>query len=453
MIEKLTQKVSNDVDCMLKQQCTLAVVGTGYVGLPTAALFAQAGFNVTAIDIRESIVARIRKGHSPIQEPGLETIISSHVQSGKLKAELLYSSIFRDKRVIIITVQTPIGVDKKPDLSFLINAIQKIGPELQEGTLVAVCSTLPPGTMHDKIVPLLSRLSGLTPDKDFYLAYVPERIAPGVAIKEFVESPRLVGGIGPNSTLIASSVFRRVCKNIIETDAPTAEISKTAENTFRDVNIAFANQLALICEKHHADVVKVIALANTHTRVNIHLVGPGVGGPCLTKDPYLLIYETIFPNQSIVETARQINDYMPKHMVGLLIDSLKNNGKNVRDSYVTVLGTAYKADVDDSRFTPSEPIIRELLGICKNVSVYDPYCTETFGAKRACSIAEAASGSDCLMILTDHSEFKNLDLSALKSLMNGSPVIVDGRRMLMPDRVLSAGFSYYGVGYGQKHDE
>ncbi len=304
--------------------------------------------------------------------------------------------------------------------------------------------------MHRHVEPILSSLSGLVADEDFYLAYVPERIAPGFALKEFVESPRLVGGIGPNSTRMASMLFRKVCKNVIETDASTAEISKTAENTFRDINIAFANQLSLICEQHQADIVKVIALANTHPRVKIHSAGPGVGGPCLTKDPYLLMSEANLPCKNIVETARQINDYMPKHMVELLTQSLTKNGKNVKNSHVTVLGTAYKADVDDSRFSPSESIIQELLDTCKYVSVYDPFCTEAFGAKRTSSLREAVSGSDCLMIVIDHSEFKSLDLASLKALMNKDPVIVDGKRILEPVKVLHAGFSYYAIGYGQK---
>lgn len=437
---------------LFNQKYAIAVVGSGYVGLPTAALFAQAGFNVTAVDIRESVVESIRNGQSHIQEPGLETMISSSVNSGQLTAELLSSSVFRNKGIIIITVQTPIGIDKKPDLSFLLNAVQKIGPELSEGALVAICSTIPPGTMNGKIVPLLSKLSGLSPEEDFYLAYVPERIAPGAALKEFVESPRLVGGIGPNSTKIASAVFRHVCKNILETEASTAEISKTAENTFRDINIAFANQLALICEQHQADIVKVIALANTHPRVKIHFSGPGVGGPCLTKDPYLLMSGMNIPCKNIVDTARQINDYMPHHMVELAAESLKKAGKNIQKSHVTVLGTAYKANVDDPRFSPSEPIISELLKMCRIVSVYDPYCTEAFGAKRDISLVEATRGSDCLMIISDHSAFKNLDLVYLKGVMNRNPSVVDGKRLLDPLEVIRAGFSYYAVGYGQKHE-
>ncbi len=450
MVEKLAHTVSVDLNYLSNQKCDLVVVGSGYVGLPTAALFAQAGFNVTALDIRESIIESIRKGQSPIEEPGLETIISKTVKSGQLKAELFTENVFRDKNVIIITVQTPIGKDKKPDLSFLFNAVLKIGPELQKGALVALCSTVPPGTVHGKIKPLLSKLSGLIPEEDFYLAYVPERIAPGAALKEFVESPRLVGGIGPKSTRTALAVFKFVCKNLLETDASTAEISKTAENTYRDINIAFANQLALICEQHQADIIKVIALANTHPRVKILQPGPGVGGPCLTKDPYLLINGAAINSKNLVETAREINDYMPLHIVDLLKESLRCSGKILKDSIITILGTAYKANVDDSRFSPAQPIIRQLLVESANVVVYDPYCVETFGAKQAESLIESSNSSDCLIIMTDHDEFKKLDLLLIKNSMNKNPSIIDAKRLLEPKKALIAGFAYYGVGYGQK---
>jgi UDP-N-acetyl-D-mannosaminuronic acid dehydrogenase len=258
-----------------------------------------------------------------------------------------------------------------------------------------------------------------------------------------------VGGIGPNSTEIAAELFRAVCKNIIETDATTAEIAKVAENTFRDVNIAFANQLAIVCEQRGADIKKVIELANTHPRVNIHTPGPGVGGPCLTKDPYLLIHETTFRNHDIVTTAREINDYMPQHVVKLATNALKLTGKNINGSQIAIIGTAYKADVDDSRLSPSEPVIQGLIRLGAKVVVYDPHCTTTFGARKAESLNEALKGVDCMIIMTDHTEFKNLALSEIKPLMNVDPIIVDGKRIINPYKAEKLGFTYCGVGYGK----
>ncbi|MCW4018867.1 MAG: nucleotide sugar dehydrogenase [Candidatus Bathyarchaeota archaeon] len=437
------------IDAIKKRNVRIAVLGAGYVGLPTAALFAEAGFDVTAADIKAGIIEKVNQGVSPISEPGLTELIARNVRLGKLRAEFVSEVTFSNVDVAVITVQTPIGENKEPDLSFLINALMSVGSGLKKKSLVTLCSTVPPGTLHGKAKPLLESLSGLKAESDFFLAYVPERIAPGNAIKEYIEGPRLAGGVGSHSTKVAAILFRTVCKKIVETEAQTAEVSKTAENTFRDVNIAFANQLALICEQHGADITKVIALANTHPRVNIHTPGPGVGGPCLTKDPYLLIHGTEFNGKNVVKASREVNDYMPHHLVKLVFRGLQAAGKCVDSCQIAVLGTAYKANIDDPRVSPSEPIVHELLASGANLTVFDPYCTEYFGAKRAGSLSGSLKGSDCLMIVTDHSEFKNLSLSEVKELMNSNPVIVDGKRIFNPAEAESLGFAYYGVGYGK----
>jgi len=312
--------------------------------------------------------------------------------------------------------------------------------------MLVVVSTIPPGTMLNLVKPKLEDLTGLSVESDFYLAYVPERIAPGRALQEFVESPRLVGGVGPNSTKVASELFRAVCKNVIEMDAATAEVAKLAENTFRDVNIAFANQLALICKQYGVDVKKVIELANTHLRVMIHTPEPAVGGLCLPKDPYLLIRGLKPSRLNLLGVARLINDKMPDHIVKMTLLALKDAGEDVRNVKVTVLGTAYKADVADSRLSTAEPIIRELLRLGIRVTAYDPYCQETFGAERAESLQNAVKDSDCIIIVTDHKEFKKIDLQWLRSEVKERPLIVDARRVVDPSLVRSHGFKYYGLG-------
>jgi len=440
LIKKLVKNIQN-------RNFRLTVLGSGYVGLPTAALFANAGFHVIAIDIKTEVVKAVNSGVSPINELGLNDIVSRNVQAGKLKATLNSSEALNQANAVIISVQTPIDQNKKPTLSFLTEALEEVGETLKKGMLVVISSTVPPGTMLGKVKPKLESLSGLEADTEFYLAYVPERIAPGKALKEFVESLRLIGGIGPNSTKIAAELFKTVCKKVMETDAATAEVAKLAENTFRDVNIAFANQLALICEEHGVDVAKVIELANTHPRVNIHTPGPGVGGPCLPKDPYLLIHSSKPTDYDIIKTARQINDYMPKHIVKLILQALKNTGKGIRSSRIAVLGTAYKGGVDDSRYSPAEPIIHELKRLGAKIATYDPYCNESFEAKKANSLHEAVKGADCLIIITDHAEFRNLNLEEIKALTNEKLVIVDGRRIVNPREAEDLGFTYCGVGF------
>jgi UDP-N-acetyl-D-mannosaminuronic acid dehydrogenase len=426
----------------------LAIVGSGYVGLPTAALFAEAGFNVIAIDVKHEVVDTINDGISPINEPGLSDLVKSNVKAGRLKASLNSQVNLRDVDAIIISVPTPIYRNRKPNLSFLKKALKYVGQNCHASMLVVVSSTVPPGTMIGLVKPTLENLCNLRVDSDFYLAYVPERIAPGKALQEFIENPRLIGGVGPKSTRVTAELFKTVCKNIIETDAVTAEVAKLAENTFRDVNIAFANYLALICEQYGTDVKKVIELANTHPRVSIHMPGPGVGGPCIPKDPYLLISGIKPSRHDIVRTARRINDSMPDHIVKMTLLALKDAGKDVRNVKITVLGTAYKAEVADSRLSPAEPIIRRFLHLGIKVTAYDPYCQESFGAERAENLNEAVRGSDCIIIVTDHAEFKKVDLQLLKSEVKEESIIIDARRVFDPNIVKAFGFKYYGLGYG-----
>jgi UDP-N-acetyl-D-mannosaminuronic acid dehydrogenase len=341
-----------------------------------------------------------------------------------------------------------LGNNKKPDLSFLLKGIEDIGNLIRKNTLVVIGSTVPPGTSCNVVKPRLEFLTNLAAEEEFYLAYVPERIAPGNALTEFVESPRLIGGIGPNSTRIGAELYRSVCKKVLETNATVAEVAKLAENTYRDINIAFANQLALICEKLGADVEQVIALADTHPRVNIHKPGPGVGGPCLTKDPYFLSCSSKILSQDLIQTSREINDYMPSHIVESILQGLKYADKEVKDSRISILGTAYKSEIDDSRLSPAKPIIGQLLQLCAKVTAYDPYSSERFGANSASSLQDAIRNADSIVILTDHLEFKSLDLEKIRKLMNVRPSIIDGRRVVDPLKANGLDFIYYGIGFG-----
>jgi UDP-N-acetyl-D-mannosaminuronic acid dehydrogenase len=195
------------------------------------------------------------------------------------------------------------------------------------------------------------------------------------------------------------------------------------------------------------DIKEVINLANTHPRVNIHKPGPGVGGPCLTKDPYLLMYGIDSKTKNLIKTAREINDYMPTHLVNLVQDAMEQTQRKIRQSTISILGTSYKADVDDGRFSPSEKIIKELLKLNAKVIAYDPLCKDTFGAKKGLSLFQTVRGSDCLVVLTDHSEFKNINLEKIKELMTHNPAIIDGKRIIKSNEATKLGFLYYGVGY------
>jgi UDP-N-acetyl-D-mannosaminuronic acid dehydrogenase len=428
----------------------VAIFGLGYVGLPKAIIIAKAGFQVIGIDTNPNIIQAVSKGQISTMEHGLGDLCKQVTKEGLLKTSLDGNIAVKEADILNICVPTPITENKTPDLSYIENVCKTISHNLSEGKIIIVESTLPPKTTKTFVAPILEEGSGLKCGSDFWLSYCPERITVGKALKEFVKTDRIVGGYNPESAAIAAEFFKTFTNSkILITDATTAEVVKLAENTFRDVNIAFANQLALICEDYGVNATEVIELANTHPRVNIHMPGPGVGGPCLPKDPYLLIYGARPTKLNIIKIARKINDYMPKHVIRLILKAFKDSMKNIKGSRVAILGTAYKGNIDDTRLSPSEPIIDGLIKVGAETIVYDPYCNKNFGAIRANSLHEAVNGVDCLVIMTDHTEFKNLDLQVIKALMNENPIIVDGRRIVNPYEAERIGFIYYGVGYAK----
>jgi UDP-N-acetyl-D-mannosaminuronic acid dehydrogenase len=428
----------------------ISVIGLGYVGLPTAAIFADAGFKVVGVDVNPQLIQKISSGESLIKEPGLSRMIERGIRRGLLKLTTKDLQACRESDVIIVCVQTPLAEDKRPDLTYLRRACKAIGRGLSKRKVVIIESTLPPTATRDIIAPILEKESGLKCGVDFWLAYCPERLAPGNALNEFLKNSRIVGGYNKESAKIAAELYRTVIKGkILVTDSTTAETAKLAENTFRDVNIGFANELAMVCERVGIDVMEVINLANTHPRVSIHKPGCGVGGPCLPKDPYMLLHPEK-DYKSIIEPSRKLNNSMPEYVVGIIAEALEKVGKKVKNSKIAVLGTAYKAEVDDARNSPVERIIGKLRSMEAQVVVYDPYCKENFGARKAKGIMEATERADCIVLATDHKVFTKLELGKIKRLMKGN-IIVDGRRILNPKEAEKEGFVYFGIGYSSKN--
>jgi UDP-N-acetyl-D-mannosaminuronic acid dehydrogenase len=422
----------------------VAVVGLGYVGLPVAVVFATRGLQVIGIDTDMEKIEMVNKGKCYIKEPNLDLLLKNAIYSNSFKATSSYDAV-KECDAVIVTVQTPLN-NYVTDLSFLENALKKIREELSRGKLIVIESTIPVGTTSRFIKPLLEE-SGLKIEEDLYLAYVPERLSPGNAVNEILTMPRIIGGIGLRSSKEAFKLYSKINSNLILTDATTAEFVKLIENTFRDLNIAYANLLALVSEKIGVDIDEAIRLANTHSRVIIHKPGAGVGGPCLTKDPYIL-YEICrnIQGSEIITLARSINDYMPKHTVKIIIESLKENGLKPNTAKVAVLGVAYKGGVNDVRGSPARTIVNELIKEGITVVVFDPYAKETFNAIKASSIEDAVRDADALVIVTDHPEFKELDLIKIRSLMR-RPIVVDGRRIINPYVAIRHGFRYYGIGF------
>lgn len=427
----------------------ICVFGLGQVGLPSAVVFAYKGYSVIGVDIDGFKVNSVNQCVSYIKEPKLEILLKKVVSEGRLRAVVNADNFLRECNMVIVDVPTPVKAGVI-DLSHVINVLKTTARNLCREMLIVIESTVPVGTTGNLAKKILEEGSNLRAEEDFYLAHVPERISPGKAIEELLNTPRVVGGLDLRSTKKALEMYSKVNPNLIPTDATTAEFVKLIENTFRDINIAYANFLALISQSIGVDVYEAIKLANTHPRVSIHLPGAGVGGPCLTKDPYMLLsILKDFWGSELIKIARKINEYMPQHFVELVKYALSENNIDIRRAKVAVFGAAYKGGVEDVRESPSKYVVRGLLDMKLDVLVYDPYTSETFGGKRANSIEDAVENADAIVFVTDHPEFKEIDLNKLTKAMRNK-IIIDGRRIIDPYKAYTLGFKYYGIGFGRK---
>lgn len=399
----------------------LCVMGLGYIGLPTSAVFAQAGCHVQGVDINENIVNKINEGKIHIEENGLGEVVSEVVKSGHLKA---FTSP-QEADVFIIAVPTPIHEDLTANIDYVIDATKSILPVLRKGNVVIVESTIPPRTINDYVAPIIEG-AGWDLENDVYLAHCPERVLPGKILDELVNNTRIVGGYTKVAATKAAEVYRTVVKgDIIETEAVTAEMSKLMENTYRDVNIALANELVKISQKLGVNAHHVIQLANKHPRVNIHLPGPGVGGHCLAVDPYFIV-EKAKEEAKIIKLARDTNVSMPNFVV----NQVKLLLSEIQHPKVAVFGLAYKGNIDDYRESPAVEIYHMLKDIPElEVVVHDPHIEQDNIDIPLQSFEESLKDTDLILVLTDHNEFKQLDFSLLSKTMR-HPVVFDTRNCI-----------------------
>lgn len=377
----------------------LTTIGLGYIGLPTSIMFAKHGVDVVGVDIKQEAVDMLNGGQIHIEEPGLQDALEEVLETGKFRA----STIAEEADAYIIAVPTPNNNDeyKSADISIVMSGVESIVPILKKGDTVIVESTIAPRTMDDHVAPYLEE-QGFKIGEDIYLVHCPERVLPGQIMHELVYNNRIVGGMTPQCIEAGKKVYGTFVQGeMIETNAKTAEMSKLMENTYRDVNIALANELAMICNRLDINVHEVIEMANKHPRVNLHTPGPGVGGHCLAVDPYFIIAEA--PEQSpLIQLSRAINVSMPEYVVSITKDMLsKLNGNKV-----TVFGLTYKGDVDDIRESPAFDIyelLRKEEGL--EVNTYDPHVKMDFVEK---DMKTAVKDSSLVLVLSDHSEFKIL---------------------------------------------
>ncbi len=414
----------------------ICIIGLGYIGLPTASMLATHGFEVIGVDINSEIVKIINNGGIHIEEPGLHTLVQAAIKSGKLKA----ATEARPADIFIIAVPTPFTKEKTADLSYIKSATKSIASLICKDNLVILESTSPPGTCKDVLEPIFTSFD-LISGKDYYLAHCPERVLPGHTLKELIQNDRIIGGIDKKSAEKAAKFYKVFIEgNIYITDSTTAEMVKLMENTYRDVNIALANELAKICEKLRINAWEVIKLANLHPRVNLHTPGPGVGGHCIAVDPWFII-EKYPADTEIITLSRKVNDSMPEYTV----EYIRKIVKEIDNAKVAILGATYKGNIDDTRESPALKIIAGLEEIGIKYSIYDPHVRE-FKYKLS-SLEETFEGADCAVVLANHNEFRFLHPAKIGKLMRNK-VLFDTRFCVDHNFWRQNGFKVYCLGVG-----
>jgi UDP-N-acetyl-D-mannosaminuronic acid dehydrogenase len=400
---------------------TVCVLGLGYIGLPTASMFALAGCEVIGVDPSPRVQAALKAGHASLDEPELQTLVTDALQSGRLHV----ATQPQPADAFIVAVPTPLDpLSNTADLTYVERAARDIVALLQPGNLVVLESTVPPGTTRDVLAPILAT-SGLEPGRDFHVAHCPERVLPGRILVELQQNDRLAGGLTPACAERAAELYAAFVKGaVMRTEATIAEMAKVMENTYRDVNVALANQFALIAERIGVDVWEAIRLANHHPRVNVLTPGPGVGGHCIAVDPWFLVGSA--PDDApLIRAARELNDRMPHHVLDRLLAMVKPPAP------VALLGVTYKAEVDDIRESPALRVAELAVQRGFDVRLCDPHVRpETPGLPAPLlPLPRALRNAEAIAVLVDHRAFRELDVAAVARLI-ASRRVLDARNIL-----------------------
>ncbi len=400
----------------------LCVLGLGYIGLPTALLFAQR-HKVIGVDVNKKIVEVLNSGEIPFDEPGLPELFNKVKDNFEAKTEV------EDADVFLIAVPTPLDKSLKiADLKYVRTSAEMIYPYLKENNLVILESTVPPGTSERLVLPILKK-GGL---ERFYFTHCPERAIPGNTIHEMINNDRIIGGIDEKSSEQTKTLYQSFVKgNLYLSNVRTAEFVKLMENTFRDINIALANEFAQMANENKINIWQAIEMANKHPRVNVLKPGPGVGGHCIAIDPWFLKVHS--STSKMISLAREINNSMPNYVLQIVEDLLEG----ISNPTITVLGVAYKGDVDDTRATPALKFIKLAENEGYKVKVHDPYVKEF--EYEILNLDEAVKDSDCIVLITDHTPFKQINPEEISKLVRRRN-IVDTRNLLDHERWKSEGF-------------
>jgi UDP-N-acetyl-D-mannosaminuronic acid dehydrogenase len=422
-----------------QKQTSVAVIGCGWMGLPTACLFAEKGINVFGIDIQQKIVDMMENGICPYNEPGLSELLERNVKNGHLHFSTDYGPAVALSKFVIIIVPTGIDQNKKSDYSSLEKACQKVGELLSRNKIVIIESTLAPSQVN-KSKDILEKFSHLKAGEDFSMIYSPIRASAGTVLRDLVNYPKVIGGIDQRSLDFAEDLFSIIVEGQIirASSMMTAAAAKLFENVYRDVNIALANQLAQYCEESLIDFNEVRRISNTiPSHCQLRGVGAGVGGHCIPVNPYFLINDAVdmHIDLSMVKTARTTNDSMPSYVASEVEEALQLQNRSLSGSKIIILGAAFKSNVPELRYSPSIQIQNNLSARGANVLTYDPLCSQdslsTFGYRLVDNLESALNGADCLVIAVGHDVFRTIDYQRLVGLMR-TPFVFDCCGVIQP---------------------
>ncbi len=431
------------------RELKVGVIGLGYVGLPVSVMIANQGFDVVGFDINKERVGLINEGISTIKgkEPGLAELISD-VTDTNLEATTDAKRL-ADRDLVIVAVDTPVEEQSKlPEYKALKAAVEAFAYVMKKNVLLIIESTIAPGTIRKIVVPLIESVSKRKLNESFFIGHCPERVTPGKLLYNLENYARVVGGSSPEVAQVMKHFYSTYVKGELDTtDVSTAEMVKTTENYYRDVEIAFANQLAVNCEYHGVDFYRVRELVNKVESRNVHYPGTGVGGHCIPKDGLLNVAflrkdrgDDVLPVR-FSDLAREVNDFMPYHIVELLEDAVKEAGIEMGQARILLLGYSFLPDSDDVRNSPSIVIVKELKDRVHELKIYDPYVKDYTG-----DLGKLVDGVDAVILATAHSEFKSPELlSRLSGSMN-TKILIDGRNVFDKNEALGLGFIYKGIG-------
>ena len=444
----------DDVEKALKSQTLrVCVVGIGRIGLPTALLFAKSGLDTIGVDINENLVQNINSGIYPLKdEPGIEEIFNDVIKNKKFSATTKIEDAVPNADLILLSLPTPMDGNNIPDYSALRSVATQLSEILSPNSLVIVESTIEPGFIEDEIVSIISKSRRLKIEENFFIGVFPENANPGEILHDFTNLPRLVAGINNDVTKIIKIIYNFVFSvEIVEMpNCKTANAVKLTTNVFRDVNIAFVNELSLMFEKLGIDTMKVLEAAKKKYNFQVHYPGSGVGGPCLPINSYQFLNSArrIGVKLSMIESGRKINEKMPDHVVELTSDAFKESNKSIQNSEILILGVSYKPNVKDIQLSPAKYIIKKFQNLGANVHIHDPNfsSTEVFGIKVEDNLDDIISKMDAAIIVTGHDDFKKIEISSFAKMK--TPILVDTSGIIEPQSVKQHNIIFRGLGRG-----